>query len=139
LDWPGLQTNNGSVSAVGNWTLYTLNNGTFHETPQTFSFAREFKRGDGKPFTSVRKISATPGAATLRVINGSGASASTSGLVTLNGKDLLGAADFKRNQHVYDVPVTLLAENNLAVRLDGKPGSTITVLILTASASGTTP
>jgi len=132
LDWPGLQLNNGSVSAVGDWTLYTLSNGAFHQSPQAFFFAREFKRGSGKPFASTRRISATPGATTLRVINGSGAAASTSGQVTLDGKDLLGPADFKRNQHVYDVPVTLTADNTLSVRLDGKPGSKITVLILKA-------
>jgi hypothetical protein len=132
LDWPGLQMSNGSVSDVGNWTLYTLNGGNFQETTQTFSFAREFKRGNGKPFTSERKFAATPGAATLRVINGSGAAASTSGQVTLNGKVLLGPDNFKRNQHVYDVSLTLAADNRLAVRLDGKPGSKITVLIVKA-------
>jgi hypothetical protein len=132
LAWPGQTINNGVPVTIGNWSLYTLKDGTFQETAQTFSFAREFRRGNGKPFTSARKFSASPGAATLRVINGSGADASTSGQVTLNGKDLLGPADFKRNQH--DVQITLTADNNLTVRLDGKPGSKITIVIQNPSA-----
>jgi hypothetical protein len=139
LEWPGLTMTNGVTATVGNWTLYTLKGGTFQETTQAFVFAREFKRGDGKPFTSARKFSASSGAATLRVINGTGAAASASGHVALNGKDLLGPADFKRNQHVYDVPVILTTENQLTVRLDGNPGSKITVLVQKASASGGTP
>ena len=139
LERPGLNPNNGVVGTEGDWTLYTLNGGTFRETSQTFQFAREFKRGTGKPFTSARKFSAASSTSTLRVINGTGAAASTSGQVAINGKELLGPADFKRNQHVYDVPVTLTTENNLTVRLDGKPGSKITVLILKACPSGGTP
>ncbi len=139
LDWPGLKLNNGVISTVGNWTLYTLNGGVFRETSEEFQFAREFRRGNGKPFTSTRKFVASPGATTLRVINGTGLAASTSGQVTLNGKALLGPADFKRNQHVYDVPVTLAAENILSVRLDGNPGSKITILIRSASSSGQVP
>jgi hypothetical protein len=140
LDSPAFTIKNGGVvSADGNWSLYTLNGGTFSETPQTFQFGREFKRGNGKPFTSTRKFPGSPGAATLRVINGTGAAASTSGQVALNGKDLLGPADFKRNQHVYDVPVALAQDNSLTVRLDGKPGSKITVLILGTNMANGTP
>lgn len=129
LVWPGETIRNGVPLTVGNWSLYTIKDGTLHESAQNFSFAREFRRGNGKPFSSVRKFSATPGAATLRVINGAGTAASTSGLVTLNGTNVLGPSDFKRNQHAYDVPITLAADNNLTVRLDGKPGSKITIVI----------
>jgi hypothetical protein len=139
LDWPGLEMHNGITGIVGDWTLYTLTDGAFRETAQTFQFAQEFRRGSGKPFTSARKISVAAGAYTLRVINGTGATVSTSGQVALNGKELLGPADFKRNQHVYDVPVTLTSENNLTVRLDGKPGSRITVLIQRTITPARTP
>ena len=139
LDAPAFTIKNGVVGADGNWSLYTLNGGTFGVAPQTFPFEVEFRRGNGEPFTSARKFSASSGAATLLVINGTGAAASTSGHVTLNGKDLLDPADFKRNQRVYDVPVALTPDNNLTVRLDGKPGSKITVLILTAGTATGTP
>lgn len=138
LDWPGLKMSNGVISTVGNWTLYALNGGAFRETSEEFQFSREFKRGNGKPFTSTRKFAGSPGITTLRVINGTGPAASTSGQVTLNGKVLLGPPDFKRSQHVYDLPVTLASENTLAVRLDGNPGSKVTILIRKAN-SGQVP
>jgi hypothetical protein len=130
LSWPAFAiTESGGARAVEDWTLYALNNGIFQETSQAFQFAREFKRATGKAVTSTRKFSASPGSTKLRVINGTGAAASTSGQVTLNGKEILGPADFKRNEHIYDVPVAVADENFLTVRLDGKPGSRITVLV----------
>lgn len=135
LSWPAFTINGttGAVTAAGNWTLYSLNDGTYQKTPETFMFAREFRRGNGTPFTSQRKFSASVGAAVLRVINGTGAEAATSGHLALNGAELIGPSDFKRNQHVFEIPVMLTSQNNLAVRLDGKPGAKITVLIRSAS------
>lgn len=78
----------------------------------------------------MRKFAAGAGAATLRVINGTGGFAATSGHVSFNGAEVLGLADFKHNQHVLDVPITLSPQNTVSVRLEGKPGSKITVLIM---------
>ena len=135
LDWPAFAVNSdtGAVTADGGWSIYTLANGRYQKVPQTFQYAREFRRGSGAPFTSEKRFAATPGTATLRIINGTGANAATSGHVMLNGKEIVGADDFKRGQHVYEVPVTLVAQNTLTVRLDGKPGSAITVLVLTSN------
>ncbi len=141
LSWPAFTFNAGAVTAAGNWTLYALKNGLFQKTPDTFVFAREFRRGKGAPFTSQRKFSASAGAGTLRVINGSGAQAATSGHVALNGVELLGPADFKRNQHVYEASITLASQNTITVRLDSKPGSKVMILIRStnpATASTTT-
>jgi hypothetical protein len=141
LAWPVFHVDptTGAAKASGPWTLYAETNGTFHPAPNAFSFVREFSRGTGAPFTSQRDFSATAGAAILRIVTGTGAESVTSGHITLNGKEIAGPSDFKRRQHVYEVPVTLLNNNTLRVQLDGKPGSKITVLIDTASASASTP
>lgn len=137
LSWPSTKLNGGTGQIVssGVWKLYTLNNGVFQDSGARYLFAREFHRGNGAPFTSQRSFPAAPGPATLRVVNGAGAEASTSGHIILNGAEVLGPADFKRNQHVYDLTVTLAAQNSLTVRLDGKPGSKINVLISLSSAA----
>jgi len=135
LDWPAFKIGpDGNVIVDGTWSIYSLNNGVFTQTSDAFVFAHEFRRGNGKPFTSEQDFTATPGAGTLRIINGMGSESPASGRITLNGVEVATPSDFQRKQHVMDIAVTLAAENNLTVRLDGKPGSKITVLVRDATA-----
>jgi len=129
LDWPAFTLNQGAGVVEGNWTLYSLSGGMFKQTPDAFVFAREFRRAKGQPVNSEWKFAAGPGTATLRVVSGSGEAAVTSGHILLNGTEVLGPDDFKRNQHTYDVPVTTGLQNTIRVRLDGDPGSSLTVLV----------
>lgn len=141
LAWPVFHIDpaTGAAKASGPWTLYVETNGTFQPAPSTFGFVREFSRGTGASFTSQRDFSATAGATTLRLVTGTGAESITSGHITLNGKEIIGPSDFKRRQHLYELPVTLLTNNTLKVQLDGKPGSKITVLIDGTGVAGSIP
>lgn len=128
LDWPAFTFAGGAVTATGPWTLYTLNNGTF-QPAEKFAFARAFSRSTDEPSVSDRQFTSSAGAATLRLVNGTGDAAATSGHVVLNGTEVFGPDDFKRGQHAMNATVSLASRNTLEVRLEGRPGATITVLI----------
>jgi hypothetical protein len=49
--------------------------------------------------------------------------------IVLNGKEVVGPADFKRSERVFTVPVTLLDTNDLRVELQSAPGSELTLTV----------
>jgi hypothetical protein len=135
LAWPAFHRDSttNDVTPPGAWTLLSLQRGTFQQQSDSFVFARQFRRGSGSPFTSTRQFTANAGPTRLRIINGTGKTATDSGHVYLNDVEVVRPADFKRNARSFTVPVTLKRANALAVRLDGKPGAAIEVLFESSS------
>src|ERR1043166_2968198 len=131
LNWTAvnLDRETGEVSRSEPWTIYTLKNGSLQQADGTFLFAHEFKRSTATPFTSEETFCARAGGTTIRVINGTAAQAATSGHIKLNGKEIMGPADFQRGAHITDIPVELVESNTLAVQLEGKPGAKIVLLV----------
>jgi hypothetical protein len=113
-------------------TLYTLHNGHYGP-PRPLLDVESFARGKGKPFWSHSVIVGSDAAtATLRLINGDvhGNKRVTSAEVRWNGATILSPADFKRTSRVISVPVRVLPDANpLEVRVDGEPGSELTIVI----------
>jgi RHS repeat-associated protein len=52
-----------------------------------------------------------------------------SAMIELNGKIILGYADFKKHKDFYVIPVSILSQNTLKVTVDGKPGAFVTIQI----------
>jgi hypothetical protein len=136
LNWPAvtLDRETGEVSRSEPWTIYTLKNGSFLQADGAFLFAHEFRRGTATPFTSEETFRAPVGGTTIRVINGTADQAATSGRITLNGKEIMGPADFQRGAHTTDIPVELVENNTVTVQLQGKPGAKIVMLVKVAAA-----
>jgi len=109
--------------------VLSLKAGSFQQEDGAFIFAREFRRSTATPFTSEETFRAPAGKAILRIINGAGAQAATSAHITLNGKEIVGPADFRRETHIIDVPVELADANTVTARLDGKPGAKVVLLV----------
>jgi hypothetical protein len=96
-----------------------------------------YQRSTGKP-VMVTKTFAVPQPAakyTLHISN----HGVTSGQVTLNGSQILRPADFEDAPSTIDRPVTLKSVNELRVQLQGKPGTSFTVEIYTATLDTTPP
>jgi|GEM_PF-3336710 len=131
LAWPSFHNDEitGKVVSRGGWTLYENNNGTLQKLPSTFAFAREFRRGSGAPVIAERHFAATAGTGRLRIINGTGKGAADSGHVSLNGAEIVGPSDIKRMKQVLEVPVSVLTNNVVTVKLDGKPASHLYVFV----------
>jgi hypothetical protein len=93
-----------------------------------------FERTTGAPST-VRVQAPLPkgahGPYTLHVVNGvaGGGLRVTSAQVWLNDRQVLGPSDFSNKMDVIDRAVTLNAENELAVRLAGAPGSKLLLIL----------
>jgi len=56
--------------------------------------------------------------------------------VKWNGATILGPSDFKRTSRIITVPVRILTDANpLDVRVDGEPGSELTIVVEPAAGS----
>jgi hypothetical protein len=68
----------------------------------------------------------------LIVTNGErdGSARVSSATIVLNGQPVVGPSTFNQKVGVIRLPIALAADNTLTVTLDGKPGGTITVLLL---------
>jgi VCBS repeat protein len=93
-----------------------------------------FERTTGAPEVARVPVPLPAGARgpyTLHVVNGEagGRSRVTSAQVWLNDRQVLGPNDFSNRIDVIDRPVPLDADNELAVRLAGAPGSRIRVIL----------
>lgn len=94
-----------------------------------------FVRGTGGPKEVTKTFTVlNPDAAyTLRVANGGADGKServSSGVLRLNGSDVVGSSDFSQNVAVITKAVKLAATNTLGVELRSKPGSVISVQVV---------
>jgi hypothetical protein len=86
----------------------------------------------GKPQVVTDTFSADPGVGTLIVENGdeSGHHQVNSAKITLNGKMVFGPLVFDQHGKHHKNRVHLLENNTLSVKVDGRPGSYVTVTIV---------
>lgn len=124
----------GDQTATGtdnSFEIFTLADGTFSKTSWQVPFLHTYLRKTSKPFVINRNFSAQPGSYVLRVANGtSGNAAVDSGVVTLNGKVILGPDDFKSKRKQISVPVDLVGSNQLSVEIRSVPGSGLSVFLM---------
>jgi len=94
---------------------------------------RKYLRTSGKPVVALDRFSAVAGKATLNVVNGEadGGNRVSSAVITLNGKSVFKTMDFNQNVYRLTASVDLDRQNSLAVQLESKPGSYLTVEIVT--------
>ncbi len=94
------------------------------------AFSETFTRSKGKPVTEIRKFSVQDPAAdaTLSIQ----VSQVSSAVITLNDVQIFGPSHFNQTVTFLESAVTLLADNELAVELRGKPGGTLTIEIATS-------
>jgi hypothetical protein len=98
---------------------------------------RQYTRGTGKPVVHQDTFSSAPGEGLLlRVRNGDADKATqvSSTTIVLNGVQVVGPADFNKGVVWIEKQVNLLSQNAIAVTLDSKPGSFITVTIIGGTA-----
>ena len=129
VNYPDFAVVDDTPQPTGPWTLYALADGKYQQQPYNFAYVRRFARGTGTPTTVTDDFDSPAGMVILRVINGTGSLAADSGHVFLNGTEVLGPNDFKRQDHIYSVPVRAQEHNVLTVTLDGKPGARIQVFV----------
>lgn len=97
---------------------------------------QDYTRGTGDPVTVTTNFSVlNPNTQyTLKAFNGGLQDNLTelvsSGFVTVNGVQVLGASNFNQNVTEVDVPVTLQSSNTISVQVRGKPGGVLTIEII---------
>lgn len=97
---------------------------------------QDYQRGTGAPVTVTNTFSVlNPNTQyTLKAFNGGRQDDVTelvsSGVVTVNGVQVLGPSNFNQNVTEIDVPVTLQTSNTLSVQVRGKPGGVLTIQIV---------
>jgi len=99
----------------------------------TFFGPKQYNRDKGKPVTVSESFSCLPQYAgagfTLRLTTGGGSPVS-SAVITLNGVRILKPSDFNRQVETIERSVDVAVENEISVKLNGKPGSHITLEIV---------
>lgn len=124
------RADSGQTVPDGPWHVYHLqSDGTLALLPTTLAFSEEYERLRGTPDSITKTFPSTPGAATLRIVNGVRGIAADSGRVTLNGVEVVSPSEFKKNNRIITIPVQLAATNELVVTLGSKPDAAIRVLI----------
>lgn len=107
---------------------YSLVNGTLQQTAVTAEYVGFFSRGTAAPKTVTDQFSAHPGAYVLRITNGDQTGNTVnSAEIRLNGVVIFGPSQFKPISRTLTAPVTLSAENTIAVELSSAPNSAITI------------
>jgi hypothetical protein len=95
-----------------------------------------FTRGSGSPVTEAKNFTVLKPTTdyTLRISNGGLVDGElervSSSVISLNGVQIVGPNEFNQNISVIEKPVTLAANNELAVELRGKPGGSIALQII---------
>lgn len=93
----------------------------------------DYERQAGPPNKTIDNFTASPGSATLIVTQIPNANKVTRASIRINGKRILGPRDFKKRSKkgaaTLEVPIELTNDNQIAVRLAGKPGGAITVRV----------
>lgn len=89
----------------------------------------QFLRAKGKPKVYTESFRATEGIGTLVVKKGNikDCHRITGALIKFNGQRVMRPCDFKKKMPHIELPVNLLDENQLEVKLIGKPGSSLTI------------
>ncbi|HEY8166688.1 MAG TPA: hypothetical protein VIF83_14140 [Gemmatimonadaceae bacterium] len=65
------------------------------------------------------------------IVNGpEGADRVSSATITVNGQPVVGPSSFNQNTGILRLAVTLLPKNDIAVTLDGKPGASVSILVV---------
>jgi len=132
LAFPGVRRDdNGNRVANGDGMVYALANGMYAPTPMRFTFAQSFVRHTASPNPTVKHFAASPGQATLRIVNGAAPGGLTvdSARVILNGATIAAPSSFKPQTRTLAIPVQLTTDNNLSVELAGKPGAGIWIIV----------
>ena len=100
---------------------------------------QQFGRVEGKPVDSnvVFSCSSIDSEFKLKVKNGTENSESrvSSGTITLNGKQVVASSDFNQQVEIIEKSVNLNPNNEISVHLSGKPGSLITLSIISLSST----
>ncbi|HSY50656.1 MAG TPA: hypothetical protein VLC46_17760 [Thermoanaerobaculia bacterium] len=116
------------------FSLFRMQNGDLKLSGRLDSFL-QFTRGTGAPTarTATFTVAVNPSAARqLIVVNGErdGSARVSSAQIVLNGQPVVGPSNFNQKVGVIHLPVALSENNTLTVTLDGKPGGTVTLLLL---------
>lgn len=117
--------------------IYTLSAGRYAQTESVVG-VWVFERSTGAP--ELERVSAplpagARGPFTLRIVNGDagGQARVTSGEVFLNGERIMSTNDFSNRVGTIERSVNLTADNELAVRLAGAPGSRLLIVVRSAN------
>jgi len=132
LAFPGVRRDDDdNVVPDGDGVIYGLSNGRYTATLQHFVFAQAFFRRPGEPKAVVSTFKATPGDATLKIVNRAavGGLPVDSAQVLFNGTTVAGPSAFKPQTAVIAIPIHLGADNQLSVELRSKPGSGLWILV----------
>jgi hypothetical protein len=97
---------------------------------------KTYVRGTGAPITVTETVTPcnTERPFTLKAENGpQGRPRVSSGIITLNGAEVVQPRDFDQRVTLIERPITLRPVNTLAVRLAGQPGGAVTISIVSNS------
>ncbi len=124
----GVNDSGRHLSPLGKQFSFTaLSTGTLREVlaPQTVT------RNTGAPFTTNFVLAGAGPSAVLHVKNGdaSGNHRATSGSITLDGVQVVGASSFKKSVASFDVALAIGNPSTIGVQLQGAPGSTVTISV----------
>ncbi len=113
------------------FSLFCLFVGTASATVTVFG-PKGYQRTTGQPNTFQETFTATEGEGQLELFNGglSTGSQVTSAWVILNGKQILGPADFEKRDAVLQTPVMLEAQNTLQIKLASNPGTYVVARVI---------
>lgn len=93
---------------------------------------KRYVRQPGAPTVVTDTFAAARGAATIEINNGTlaGGSRVSSAAIVLNGRQILGPADFNQRRFNFQVPVRLEATNTLSVSIRSAPGSYLAIRVV---------
>ncbi|MEE8573915.1 MAG: Ig-like domain-containing protein, partial [Thermodesulfobacteriota bacterium] len=100
------------------------------------AFGQSYQRSSGSPVTEVDNFSVSDPSLTymLQIYNGSLEDSEiefvSSSTITINGTQIIGPSEFNQNTTYIEKEVSLNSSNELSVKLRGKPGGGITLLIV---------
>lgn len=118
------------------YSIYRLQAGSLVKAPVGVAYYDIFVRGKGKPQLVQDEFSTTPGNYTMVVVNGNrGEFMVDSAVITLNGKAVAGPQTFSAKVKRIEIPVSLAADNSLAVELRSAPKSRIQVVFVPQTSS----
>jgi hypothetical protein len=113
------------------YDVYALKDGQLKAEGVSARYFRTFYRAKGEPQWDADSISTTKSqAGELLIANGNeGSDTVSSADITWNGVMVAGASNFNSNVHRLTVPVAILTENTLRVKIAGKPGACLHLLL----------
>lgn len=124
-----------SIVRRGIWRIFRLVDGSYVADSADYSFIALFEREEGEPFEDPRRFSVEPGPSELTFFTGASGPKGLTGRVTLNGTEIIRPEQLAAMKGELKIPVDLQAENTLDVKLEGKPGSRLTVRVSRAASA----